>query len=624
MQPIWSVAKPPVSVQVGYYNINKTDEQLCGENHKWHVEQLGRDCVEAMKLNHLGMLCLCGVGSNRLDKSLDAHLGNSTGFRDKYGQQDVSRWLKEIIQECCKTSMNLEAHVLGPYAILLDTNICCFHTSPSLTEPLVTYDDDHSYRRAVHSVIQVQSHGAPIEVWVHHAESCPGRGYSAFAREQTMEYFFRNMSGSGIVGGDLNMSKIGVRQALDTWSSRTTRTKEDREQRYKAWQIHSLLEAQHGDLALSRGLTATQISETLVGGKEHELVVVQINLEDLPEQKRPTLEPSSDARESSVAEPAPAARCLNEDSRALKFLTAIDEAAHASSSKGHPAQAELLRELLRDLVKSLWWGDIMRVPTGDVRYLDEEKHHEFAIAKLDQVIDLVAEIRMAWINSPESVGQFDHVAGRRLGQLTGDLTENEISKCHNHWMNSLVWMTDEKRRQYKYLKQQQEEIDKKKGKAKGKGKGKLHAKGKGKGKGKEKREPGPGQQAQQLKKKSFNVYCFQASGSKQFLMALVRQPSFLNAENLEKLLHDWREIKQSDEYKTAVEQSNKRTHEQTMQKTELQNLRMKISRLRRQGTDTQEFDELLEAKQKKYGRSKQHRPPGAYLASNTIFSEHLA
>ena len=93
---------------------------------------------------------------------------------------------------------------------------------------------------------------------------------------------------------------------------------------------------------------------------------------------------------------------------------------------------------------------------------------------------------------------------------------------------------------------------------------------------------------------------------------------------LEKLLEEWAEIKKSAEYKEAVEQSKKRTHEQTKQKTELQNLRMKISRLRRQGTDTQEFDELLEAKQKKYGRSKQHRPPGAYLASNTIFSEHLA
>ena len=177
MQPKRSVAKPPVSVQVGYYNINKTDEQLCGENHEMHVEQLGRDCVEAMKLNDLGMLCLCGVGSNRLDKSLDAHLGNSTGFRDKYGEQDVSRWLKQVIQECCKTSMNLEAHVLGPYAIVLDKNVCCFEVSPTLTDPLVTYDDDHSYRRAVHSVIQVLSHGAPIEVWVHHAESCQGRGY---------------------------------------------------------------------------------------------------------------------------------------------------------------------------------------------------------------------------------------------------------------------------------------------------------------------------------------------------------------------------------------------------------------------------------------------------------------
>ena len=468
MQPKRSVAKPPVSVQVGYYNINKTDEQLCCENHEMHVEQLGRDCVEAMKLNDLGMLCLCGVGTNRLDKSLDAHLGNSTGFRDKYGEQDVSRWLKQVIQECCKTSMNLEAYVLGPYAIVLDKSVCCFETSPRLTDPLVTQPGtDHTYRRAVHSVIQVQSHGAPIEVWVHHAESCPGRGYSAFAREQTMEYFFRNMSGSGIVGGDLNMSKIGVRHALDTWSSRTTRTQEDSDQRYNAWQVHSLLDAQHGDLAVSRGLTATQISETSVGGDEHELVVVQINLEDLPKQKRPTLEPSSDARESSVAQPAPAARRLSEDSRARKFLAALDEAAHASSSTGHPAQAALLREL----VKSLWWGELMRVPTDDVRYLDEEKHHEFAIAKLDQVIDLVVKIRMAWINSPESVGQFDHVAGRRLGQLTGDLTENEIPKCHNHWMNSLEWMTDDKRRQYLWLKQEQEEINKKKARPRGKARG---------------------------------------------------------------------------------------------------------------------------------------------------------
>ena len=55
-------------------------------------------------------------------------------------------------------------------------------------------------------------------------------------------------------------------------------------------------------------------------------------------------------------------------------------------------------------------------------------------------------------------------------------------------------------------------------------------------------------------------FCFQANGSRQFLFALVRQPSFLKAE--------------SSENKEAVEQSKKRTQEQTKQKTELQNLRM--------------------------------------------------
>ena len=322
-------------------------------------------------------------------------------------------------------------------------------------------------------------HGPFIDVWVQHAESCRGRGYPSLAREQTMEYFFENMFGRGIVGGDLNMSKVGVKSALRTWSSRTTRTQEDSDQRYKAWQFHSLLDAKHGDLALSRGLTATQISETRVGGNEHELVVVQINLEDLPPQKRPTLEPSSDARESSAAQPAPAARRLSEDSRARKFLAALDEAAHERDD--NPAQAALLREL----VSSLWWGKLMSVATNDVWHLDAEKHHEFAIAKLDQLIELVVTIRMAWIDSPESAAA-RNVAGRRLEELQGDLSEKEIPSCHKYYMNSLVWMSEEKRAEYDRLKHEQEENKKEKGKAKGKGKGNLHTKGKGK----EKRGPG--------------------------------------------------------------------------------------------------------------------------------------
>ena len=108
-----SVAKPPVSVQVGFYNIGWTDTQLSGQNHEMHRKQLD-----------LGMLCLCEVGNNKLDENLHAHLGNSAGFQDKYRGQDVNRWLEQVIQECCKTSIDLQAYVMGPYAIVLDKSVC--------------------------------------------------------------------------------------------------------------------------------------------------------------------------------------------------------------------------------------------------------------------------------------------------------------------------------------------------------------------------------------------------------------------------------------------------------------------------------------------------------------------
>ena len=162
-----------------------------------------------------------------------------------------------------------------------------------------------------------------------------------------------------------------------------------------------------------------------------------------------------------------------------KFLAALEEAGY--EREDNPAQAVLLREL----VNSLSSGKLLLVPTDDVWHLDEEKREDFAIAKLDQLIELVVTIRMAWIDSPESAAA-RNVAGRRLEELQGDLTEQEIPKCHNYYMNSLVWMTDEKRDEYDWLKHEQEESKKEKGKAKGKGKSKLHAKGKDK----EKRGPG--------------------------------------------------------------------------------------------------------------------------------------
>ena len=126
-------------MQVGFYNIGWTDTQLSGQNHEMHRKQLGRDCARAFEFNDLGMLCLCEVGNNKLDENLHAHLGNSAGFQDKYRGQDVNRWLEQVIQECCKTSIDLQAYVLGPYAIVLNTSICGFEAPPRLTGALGQY-----------------------------------------------------------------------------------------------------------------------------------------------------------------------------------------------------------------------------------------------------------------------------------------------------------------------------------------------------------------------------------------------------------------------------------------------------------------------------------------------------
>ena len=197
------------------------------------------------------------------------------------------------------------------------------------------------------------------------------------------------------------------------------------------------------------------------------------------------------------------------------------------------------------------------------------------------------------------------------------MDERELASCHNHYMNSLAWMTKEKRAKYDRFKKEQEKINKEKANSKGKGQDKR----KGRGTDQENSGISPGQCAQRLKKSGFNVFCFRASGSKQFLLALVRQPSFFKAEGLEKLCSEWAKIKTSDEYQQAVEQSKKRTKEQTEQKAELQKLRIQINRLRRQHEDTKDLLRELKEKENSYGRGKQQRPPGAYLATNEIFSK---
>ena len=69
------------------------------------------------------MLCLCEVGTNKLDEDLHANLGNSVGFQDKYGGQNVKEWLEQAIHKCCETSIDFQACVLGPCAIVQRTEV---------------------------------------------------------------------------------------------------------------------------------------------------------------------------------------------------------------------------------------------------------------------------------------------------------------------------------------------------------------------------------------------------------------------------------------------------------------------------------------------------------------------
>ena len=248
---------------------------------------------------------------------------------------------------------------------------------------------------------------------------------------------------------------------------------------------------------------------------------------------------------SSAAQPAcvQSVPCRPLQVSAREFVNSLENAAYAREE--NPQQATLLREL----VDSLSSGVLLLMPTDEVWDLEEEKREEKAIKKLDKLIELVVNIRTAWIASPE--GELARkVPGRRLGPLEGDMSERDSLDAARYLLNS---MSKEKRAEYDF--------------------------------------------------------CFQASGSEQFLFALLRQPSVLKGENLEKLLEVWARIKTSPEYKHAVWQLKQRTDQQTKQEAVLQNLRIQINRFRRKGEDTEDLLHELREKEKSYERARK-RPLG--------------
>ena len=77
---------------------------------------------------------------------------------------------------------------------------------------------------------------------------------------------------------------------------------------------------------------------------------------------------------------------------------------------------------------------------------------------------------------------------------------------------------------------------------------------------------------------------------------------------MDKLLDDWAYIKNSSEYKEAIEQSKARTESQAKQKAVLQNLRMQINRLCQKGEDTEHLLQKLGDKEKSYQRRTKASP----------------
>ena len=76
------------------------------------------------------------------------------------------------------------------------------------------------------------------------------------------------------------------------------------------------------------------------------------------------------------------------------FLAALEEAGY--KLEDNPAEAVLVREL----VDALSSGKLLLMPTDDVWLFDEEEREDFAIAKLDQLIELVVHAAAAAATGP--------------------------------------------------------------------------------------------------------------------------------------------------------------------------------------------------------------------------------
>ena len=101
-------------------------------------------------------------------------------------------------------------------------------------------------------------------------------------------------------------------------------------------------------------------------------------------------------------------------------------------------------------------------------------------------------------------------------------------------------------------------------------------------KGKGQNEVGPRQRAQQVKKQRFNKVLSDLACKKAFFMSFVRHPSYDSVDSIKELLTDLTEVMKSRDYKDMVDDSKKKTEEESEHKRKCHQARLAFKRGKRE------------------------------------------
>ena len=192
-----------------------------------------------------------------------------------------------------------------------------------------------------------------------------------------------------------------------------------------------------------------------------------------------------------------------------------------------------------------------------------------------RLASVLAEVR--WIRDRFNSG----------GNPVGDrrLTTKEVTDIYNNYRDDMSWMPRIVWSQYCALKNAAEAEAKGKGKKKGKGKHERKT-------GRVSKKPVSfSQQAHQLRRTRFSVYCFKRFGSKALFFHFVK----IGTRNIQipELLQQWLEFKKSDEYKKLKECSAAKSAEELELKNKRDRLRFALFDKRKRGAAEAELDEAL-------------------------------